>query len=222
MQYVAMEINHAETAFLLPMEGGFSLRWFTPTVEVDLCGHATLAAAQVLFERELAEETVHFHTRSGLLIARQVGQEIELDFPAEAPWEAEVTPLRSIPNPVWKGRNRMDWYLQLASEAEVLALQPDLAEIAQMGMRGLIVTVPGAQTDFVSRCFFPQSGVDEDSVTGSAHCAMAPYWSQRLGREQLVGFQASRRGGRVTMRVEGDRVRLAGPARIVVRGTLEA
>jgi predicted PhzF superfamily epimerase YddE/YHI9 len=226
MQRVAMEMNQAETAFLVPTDDGYNLRWFTPTTEVDLCGHATLASAHVLWETQRVDrgEPIRFQTRSGLLLASAIGDEIELDFPAEAPALADLpVPLPFLDTSlVWTGRNRMDWFVQVESAAQVRALVPDYLQIAALGMRGLIVTAPGDEGfDFVSRCFFPQSGVDEDPVTGSAHCALAPFWSERLGNTEMRGYQASRRGGTVAVTVAGDRVRLRGRAITTLVGDLQ-
>lgn len=217
MQRIAMEMNQAETAFILP-DGG--LRWFTPTVEVDLCGHATLATAHVLWSQGKVG-ALCFVTRSGVLNAEHTPDGIALDFPAEPPM-AVALPDR-LPfegKALWTGRNRMDWFVQIADEDALRALKPDFAAIAALGMRGLIVTAAGRDFDFVSRCFFPQSGVDEDPVTGSAHCALAPFWSGRLGKTEMVGYQASRRGGAVRVRLEGERVVLIGKAVTTVRGEL--
>ena len=217
MAQIAMEMNQAETAFVLP-DG--SLRWFTPTVEVDLCGHATLAAAHVAWDRG-AEGTLSFSTRSGILTAERTKEGIVLDFPSEPPVAAPLPhALPFLGEPLWTGRNRMDWFVQVPDEDLVRGLEPDFGPIAALGMRGLIVTAAGRRFDFVSRCFFPQSGVDEDPVTGSAHCALAPFWSDRLAKGQLVGYQASRRGGTVQMEVVGDRVRLQGRAVTTLRGEL--
>ncbi len=213
MANIAMEMNQAETAFVLP---GGTLRWFTPTVEVDLCGHATLAAAHVLWERG-AQGRLRFETRSGVLIAERRSDGIALDFPAEPPIAA---PIPLFPNALWTGRNRMDWFVQLADEEAVRELKPNLAAIAALGMRGLIVTAGGSGFDFVSRCFFPQSGVDEDPVTGSAHCALASFWAEHLGKTEMVGYQASRRGGTVRVELRGDRVILQGCAVTTLRGEL--
>lgn len=221
MQRVAMEMNQAETAFVRPLsgEGQYALRWFTPTVEVDLCGHATLATAHVLFSSGVSHEELRFRTKSGVLTARRKDEEIELDFPAEAPTAADL-PVDLGLEAVWTGRNRMDWFVQVASSDQVRQLRPDFARIATLGMRGLIVTAADGDYDFVSRCFFPQSGVDEDPVTGSAHCALAPFWAARLGRPELVGYQASRRGGVVQVEALGERVKLRGRAVTTVSGEL--
>ena len=218
MGRIAMEINQAETAFVRPLSGSaYALRWFTPTVEVDLCGHATLAAAHALWEGG-AEGTLRFETKSGLLLASNFGGDgIRLDFPAEPPSSASI-PI--FPDAVWTGRNRMDWFVQLPDERSVRDLKPDLPAIAALGMRGLIVTAEAESADFVSRCFYPGSGVDEDPVTGSAHCALAPFWAERLGKDEMVGEQASRRGGRVGVALRGDRVTLEGRAVTTLRGEL--
>lgn len=229
MQSVAAEMNLAETAFLWPREGGYSLRWFTPTVEVDLCGHATLASAHILWEvgRVDLREPIRFSTRSGVLTCTRNGSLIEMDFPAE-PASAVTPPPELIlalgKYPIWSGKNRMDYLLELKSEEAVRELTPDLVALAQLPSRGVIVTAasdkPGI--DFVSRFFAPQSGVPEDPVTGSAHCALGPYWSERFGKHSLVGFQASVRGGRVEVRVEDSRVILGGAAVTVFGGEMSA
>lgn len=216
MQKVAAEINQAETAFLWPIEGGQALRWFTPTVEVSLCGHATLAAASVLGGGQ------RFSTLSGWLTAKANGDEVELDFPAE-PVEPCQTPF-SFETTIWQGRNRLDWFVVLESAADVYGFRPDFEAIERAGMRGLCITAPSdfAEADFVSRFFAPQSGVPEDSVTGGAHCGLACLWADRFGREALTGFQASTRTGFVGVERTRDRVRLSGRAIKVVEGRLRA
>jgi predicted PhzF superfamily epimerase YddE/YHI9 len=228
MQRVAAEMNLAETAFLVRRaDGDFDLRWFTPQVEVDLCGHATLASAHVLWEeRHLAPDAAaRFHTRSGPLGARRGGPGIELDFPSEPAEETPAPPLLADALGCavrWIGRNRMDVLVEVESEAVVRALAPDLGRLAQIPARGVIVTSRAERdgVDFVSRFFAPQVGVPEDPVTGSAHCCLAPYWVPRLGRATLVGYQASARGGTVHTRLAGDRVVLGGAAVTVLRGEL--
>lgn len=229
MQQIAMEMNLAETAFVRPRAGdGFDLRWFTPTVEVDLCGHATLASAHVLWERGLLapDAEAAFHTRSGRLTARRAGGAITLDFPSEAPAAHALPdgllPALGVDEVRFGGRNRMDWFVELADAAAVRRLAPDMTRLAAVPLRGVIVTAPASEqgVDFVSRFFGPQSGVAEDPVTGSAHCALAPYWAGRLGRNPLVGYQASTRGGTVRVRVAGARVELTGGAVTVLRGEL--
>ncbi len=222
MQQVAMEMKHAETAFVRPLPDGFELRWFTPSVEVDLCGHATLASAHALWEsgRLLLDQPARFHTRSGLLVATK-GAQIRLDFPAEVPTESDLP--RSIDglHPIWSGKNRMDWIVELATESEVRSFNPDFEQIASLGMRGLQVTAKAdSEFDFVSRFFAPQSGVDEDPVTGSAHCCLGPYWGAKLGKDKVTGYQASDRGGVVTVELFGERVGLLGDAVMTLEGVL--
>jgi PhzF family phenazine biosynthesis protein len=228
MRNVAAEMNLAETAFLLPRGEEWSLRWFTPTVEMDLCGHATLASAHALWEEGLLapDREARFHTRSGLLTAGRNGHLIEMDFPSTPAEPAELpklllSALGSI-TPVYVGQSRFDYLLELESEAAVRGLQPDLAALRKLDARGVIVTSrsEAEQFDFISRFFAPAAGVDEDPVTGSAHCCLTPYWAGRLGRNDLTGYQASARGGVVKVRLEGDRVRLAGGAVTVLRGEL--
>jgi predicted PhzF superfamily epimerase YddE/YHI9 len=224
LQSVAAEMRHAETAFLVPAADGFDLRWFTPTVEVDLCGHATLASAHVLYRHRGVKDVIRFNTKSGVLTARDMDGFVELDFPAEPP-EAHPLPsqLACIGEVIWQGKNRMDWFVQLESAEQVRQLVPDMDEIAALGMRGLLVTATGESPfDFVSRCFFPQSGVDEDPATGSAHCAFAPYWSTLLGKTRMTAYQASPRGGMLEVECLRDRVLLRGKAVSMVEGVLHA
>lgn len=226
MQNVAAEMNQAETAFLLQQaDGSFSLRWFTPTVEVELCGHATLASAHVIWEVDLAprEEVLRFQTLSGILTARNANQKIELDFPAEPcfPVAAPEGLAQALgAELVFTGRNRMDYLVELKDEATVRALQPDLAVLKQLPVRGIIVTAASSDSryDFVSRFFGPAAGIDEDPVTGSAHCCLAPYWKEKSGKHLFTGFQASKRGGEVETEVKGARVLLRGAARTVMQG----
>jgi len=227
MQDVAREMNLAETAFLHPENEGYRLRWFTPTVEIALCGHATLASAHVLWEegRLPAGRQARFHTQSGLLTADHAGDWIELDFPATPPAPAAAPPGLAAALRVgtrWVGRSKFDYLVELDSEDAVRGLKPDLAALERVDARGIIVTsratTPGF--DFVSRFFAPQSGVPEDPVTGSAHCALTPFWSERLDRTKMTAYQASPRGGVIRVRLAGDRVMLAGQAVTVVRGEL--
>ncbi|HEX2162440.1 MAG TPA: PhzF family phenazine biosynthesis protein [Thermoanaerobaculia bacterium] len=237
MLAVAAEMNLSETAFLVRRGGdgedadGFDLRWFTPACEVDLCGHATLASAHRLWEGgELAAgEEARFHTRSGLLTARRGGDGwIEMDFPARRPREVEPPAglAEALGAPVrWTGAGGDDLLALLDDEAAVRGLAPDLGAVARLPVRGLIVTAaadPGADHDFVSRFFAPAVGVPEDPVTGSAHCCLGPFWAARLGREEVVGFQASARGGVVRVRPREDRVTLAGRAVTVLVAELTA
>ncbi|MBA3260733.1 MAG: PhzF family phenazine biosynthesis protein [Gemmatimonadales bacterium] len=225
LQLVAREMNLAETGFLVRRPDGFDLRWFTPALEVELCGHATLASAHVLWEAGHlpAGETARFHTRSGLLTAARADGLIWLDFPA-TPAEPATAPAELEPGlgivPRWVGRTRFDYLVELESDAAVRSLAPDLTRLGRIATRGIIVTArsEGAGQDFVSRFFGPAAGVPEDPVTGSAHCALAPFWGERLGRTELTGYQASARGGLVRTRLKGDRVLLGGEAVTVVRG----
>lgn len=226
MQQVAMEMNQAETAFVCPKaDGSYSLRWFTPQVEVDLCGHATLAAAHTLW-REAGElqSAIHFHTRSGLLSAIRKGDEIQLDFPSDQPKTREipVALLQFLSKPpVWFGRGRDDLLLVLENAAAVESFVPDLELINSITERGLIVTAPGdinSGLDMVSRFFAPKVGIAEDSVTGSAHCLLAVYWGYRLGKKILCARQASLRGGLLTLELQGDRVLLSGKAKTMLKG----
>jgi PhzF family phenazine biosynthesis protein len=229
MQQVAAELALSETAFLLRDNGGFSLRWFTPTTEVDLCGHATIASAHFLWEgghlKPRAE--ARFQTRSGLLTARERERWITLDFPSTP--AAPAYPPHGLEEAlgaavVRVGRSVYDLLVELESEAVVRRVRPDLEAIREMPARGVIITARSETTgyDFVSRVFAPASGVPEDPATGSAHCALGPWWAEVLGKDDLIGFQASARGGVVRVEVRGDRVRLAGQAVTVCRGTLEA
>ncbi len=228
MSLVAREMNLSETAFLhAEADGAYRLRWFTPTVEVDLCGHATLAAAHVLWEDRHADPdaTLRFRTRSGELTAVRRGDRIELKFPAR-PATACLPPdwlaaALGVP-PLWTGLNGMDLLVEVSTEAEVRGLTPDLNALARAPVRGVIVTAgsDGAPHDFVSRFFAPNAGVPEDPVTGSAHCALGPFWGERLGRTVLIGYQASPRGGTVGVELHGDRVALLGHAVTVLRGEL--
>jgi PhzF family phenazine biosynthesis protein len=227
MQAVALEMNLAETAFLVRRPDGFALRWFTPAVEVDLCGHATLASAHALWEEGHLRpgEQARFHTRSGLLTADQIGDWIELDFPAK-PEQPALAPegleeALGAP-PKYVGRNAFDYIVELDSEQTVRALTPNLALLAKLPVRGVIVTSRAANYDFVSRFFAPASGINEDPVTGSAHCCLGPFWRSRLNKTDFVAYQASPRGGVVRVRLEGDRVRLGGQAVTVLRGALLA
>lgn len=249
MRNVAREMNLSETAFLHPLPDGFRLRWFTPTTEVDLCGHATLASAHVLWEEGFLkpDEPARFHTRSGLLTAalgrsggveRKEGPEraeatgtsgagrwITLDFPSE-PEEPASAP-RGLAKALgaeirYTGRNRFDYLVELESEAAVRALRPDFTALAALPVRGIVVTARSASSayDLVSRFFAPNVGVPEDPVTGSAHCCLGPFWGSRLDKTDLVGYQASARGGVVRVRLAGSRVLIGGQAVTVMYAEL--
>lgn len=229
MQAVAQEMKQSETAFVRPQGNDWGLRWFTPGAEVDLCGHATLASAHVLWRHQnVATDLLRFVTRSGVLGARRESSgRIELDFPAN-PVVDTTSPgnLGDIigTEPVRVGRGAGDLIVEVSDEATVRRLSPDLTRIAQLPTRGVVITAlasePGA--DFVSRCFFPALGVAEDPVTGSAHTALAPYWAERIGKPALIGYQCSPRGGWVHCRIEGSRVLLSGNALTTVTGELLA
>ncbi len=224
---MAAEMNLSETAYLWQLEKGYRLRWFTPTAEVDLCGHATLASAHVLWEtrRIDSEEMVEFSTLSGTLKAKQKEGWIELDFPAEneesAPIPLELEQALKI-SPEYFGKNRMDGLVLLRSEEEILKLKPDFEILSQIEVRGIIATAPSSSKDFdfVSRFFAPRFGINEDPVTGSAHCCLGPFWGNKLGKNELVARQLSPRGGVVRTILKGDRVVLAGKAVTVFNGQL--
>jgi PhzF family phenazine biosynthesis protein len=226
MQRVGAEMNLSETAFLLRRDDGFSLRWFTPAVEVALCGHATLASAHALWEEGVLarDEVARFHTKSGLLTAERRGDWIELDFPAKKEQKAEPAEglLEALgAKAVYVGRNDWDYLVEVATEHEVRTMSPDHTRLRHIPVRGVIVTARGTnEYDFISRFFAPGSGIDEDPVTGSAHTCLAPFWAARLGKNEMIGYQASARGGIVRVRVEGDRVKLGGQAVTVMRGEL--
>lgn len=231
MQDVAAEMNLSETAYLLRRgDGDWSLRWFTPGAEVALCGHATLASAHALWEEQLlgANETARFQTKSGLLTAERRGDLIELDFPAtpERRTDAPAGLLESlgISDAMYVGRTDFDYLVEVPDEEILRGLNPDHALLRNIPVRGVIVTSRSStpEFDFVSRWFGPAVGVEEDPVTGSSHCCLAPYWAPRLGRNELVGWQASKRGGSVRVRLDGDRVKLGGHAVTVLRGELVA
>jgi PhzF family phenazine biosynthesis protein len=229
MQQVAAEMNLAETAFVRLDGDPFGLRWFTPAVEVDLCGHATLAAAHVLWEAGLLppETAARFQSASGLLTARRSDGWIELDFPATpaAPAAAPEALIEALAiEPRFVGRSRFDYLVETEEEDAVRGLRPDLALLRGLGVRGVIVTAPSLapEVDFVSRFFAPGAGIDEDPVTGSAHCCLTPFWSARLGKPSLMARQVSARGGLLKVSLAGDRVLIAGHAVTVVRGELVA
>lgn len=227
MQDVAREMNLSETAFLLKIEDGYNLRWFTPSVEVDLCGHATLASAHILWEKGYlgASEQARFHTKSGLLTATKKDEWIELDFPAEPAVEA-TAPEELIKGlgitPVYVGKNRFDYIVEVANEQSVRNMEPNFSLLKKLNARGVIVTSrpKTGNYDFVSRFFAPASGIDEDPVTGSAHCCLGLYWKAKLNKDEFIAYQASERGGFVKVRVNNDRVILGGQAVTVLSGEL--
>lgn len=228
MQAVSAEMNLSETAFLLPEKDGYRLRWFTPVVEVDLCGHATLASAHVLWQsgalRE--DETASFYTRSGLLTATRDGNWIELNFPTQRVEPVQAPPglieCLGVTAPRFVGKGSFDFLIEVEDEEAVRRARPDFATLKSVARRGVILTSRGGNSgyDFISRFFAPQVGINEDPVTGSAHCCLAPYWGERLGKSQLSAYQASARGGELRLRLENQRVVIAGQAVTVLRGEL--
>jgi PhzF family phenazine biosynthesis protein len=227
MQAVAAEMNLSETAFVRRLNDGFELRWFTPAVEVDLCGHATLASAFTLWEMGVAaaDKPIRFHTRSGVLTASRAGNLIQLDFPSTPPEACDPPPqlLEALgAEPTFVGRTKFDSFIVVESAGAVRSLQPDFRRLAGTTARGVIVTAVSddGRFDFISRFFAPAAGVNEDPVTGSAHCSLGPYWGQRLGKTSLVGYQASPRGGIVMVQLNGHRVLLGGQAALVMKGEL--
>ena len=223
LQNIAAENNLSETAFTVPRGDEFDLRWFTPTVEMDLCGHATLAAAFVLFtEKSYSGDTIRFHSRSGWLTVKRAGDILTLDFPARPPQPCALPAaltrgLGALPANVLKSR---DYLVVFDSAAEVRALRPDFATLKNLNCLGIIATAPGDDCDFVSRFFAPAAGVDEDPVTGSAHCTLIPYWAKRLGKNKLFARQISQRGGELFCELSGDRVLIGGKAVLYLRGEI--
>ncbi len=227
MQNLAAEMNLSETAFVLKRPDGFQLRWFTPVTEVDLCGHATLASAHVLWQagRLPEDQPARFHTKSGVLTANRNGTWIELDFPAQT--VVTIDPPAGLAaalgvEGLYFGTDGVDHLVEIASEAELVQLKPDFTALRAFPVRGVMVTAASLKTgiDFVSRFFAPAAGIDEDPVTGSAHCSLGPFWSERLGKTALTGFQASRRGGIVKVAVRENRILLSGQAVTVFAGEL--
>lgn len=223
MQAIAAENNLAETAFVIARPDHFDLRWMTPVLEVDLCGHATLAAAHVLFRHQnYGRAEVHFQTQSGELLVTKSGERLVLDFPARPVAEGAVPnelaeALGARPAGVLKGR---DYFAIFATQAEVAALRPDLERVAQLDRQGVVVTAPGDDCDFVSRYFAPQVGIPEDPVTGSTHCTLIPYWSGRLGQRNLFARQISSRGGELFCENRGERVGIGGDAVTYAEGKI--
>ncbi len=227
MQNVAREMNLSETAFLHRGGDGYELRWFTPSAEVDLCGHATLASAHILWETGVLapKAQARFQTKSGLLTAARSGDLIELDFPAkpEEPAEAPEGLIEALGvTPRHVGRNAFDYLVEVESQEIVRNAAPDFARLRKIRARGVIVTAAASSAgfDFVSRFFAPAVGVDEDPVTGSAHCCLGPFWGAKLGKTEMKAYQASARGGIVRVRLAGDRVLLGGHAVTILRGEL--
>lgn len=215
LQAIAEENNLSETAFFVPSEKGYRLRWFTPVKEVDLCGHATLATAHILFEKlGYPQPVIRFETRSGDLFVKRNGRQLEMDFPASSLTPCEISAilvegLGQRPIEVWAAE---DYVAVFDSEATVRAITPNQGLLGQLDLRCVVITAPGSEVDFVSRVFGPKFGIPEDPVTGSAHCELAPYWAKRLGKTVLSARQVSRRGGSLACEVKADRVVLTGSA----------
>jgi len=224
MQQIAIENNLSETAYFIEREGHFDLRWFTPGFEVDLCGHATLATAHTIFEHlDYQKSAIHFHTKSGELIVKKVANGYQMDFPADFIKAVDCPDVLAEglgfePTHCYKGKD--DYVVIVATEAELISLDLDFRQIAKLDSRGLIVTAPSEKYDFVSRCFFPQAGIDEDPVTGSAHTALTPYWANRLNKTSLSAKQISARGGEVLCELQGERVLLSGNAVTFLKGAI--
>ena len=225
MQNIAMENNLAETAFYVPTGDRFGIRWFTPAVEVDLCGHATLAAAYVIFRYDrYPENEIALDSRSGILRVRRDGDLLTLDFPvdtlrpaAEPAGLSEA--LGARPREIFRGKT--DCLAVFGTQAEIEAMRPDFGKLGRVEARGVIVTARGTEVDFISRFFGPQVGIDEDPVTGSAHTSLAPYWAEKLGKTEMEAVQLSRRGGRLKVRLRGDRVDISGRARAYLEGRIK-
>lgn len=226
MQNVASEMNLSETAFLIEENEGYSLRWFTPEAEVDLCGHATLASAHILWEESIfCGEEVRFITKSGWLSAKKIGQWIQLNFPLEREQESEA-PIELVEGLgtdfTYVGKNRLDYLVEVEDEETLRNLQPNFRLLKTLKSRGIIVTSKSnrSQADFVSRCFYPALGVDEDPVTGSAHCCLGPYWQRKLNKNDLIAIQLSKREGLLKLSVGTERILLSGQAVTTLRGDL--
>jgi PhzF family phenazine biosynthesis protein len=225
MQNIAMEMNLSETAFVWPKEQGFELKWFTPTSEVDLCGHATLATAHAIWEEGIKskDSQIEFYTKSGTLTTVFSDEWIEMDFPSLpakqiSPPEGLIEALHAKASYV--GENKYDYLVEVTSEIVLRKLRPDFLKLARFDIRGVIVTARSTEYDFVSRFFAPGVGISEDPVTGSAHCCLAPYWGSKIKKDTMVGYQASQRGGVVRVQVKGDRVLLGGKAVTILKGNL--
>lgn len=225
MQNVASEMNLAETAFLVPINQGYNLRWFTPNSEVDLCGHATLASAQILWEKGYLEQTqeANFYTKSGLLSAKMEESWIQLNFPA-TPEETTNAPEELIEalniEPIYIGKNVFDYLIEVENEEIIKNIKPDFTKLMRVSTRGVIVTAKSTEYDFISRFFAPEVGIFEDPVTGSAHCCLGPYWKKKLGKDCFHAYQASERGGVLKIEMAGERVLISGKAVTVLEGNL--
>ena len=226
MQKIAMENNQAETVFIVKKDKHYDIRWFSPTVEIDLCGHATVASAFILFNvLKTEKDQVVFNSKSGLLyVHKETDGMITIDFPADSPNEVTEIPsalfegLKIKPTSVWKGK--FDYMVEVDNEEIVNKLEPNFNLISTIPSRGVLVTAKGNKVDFVSRCFFPQTGVDEDSVTGSAHCLLVSYWNSKTGNSSFIATQNSKRGGKLICKLKGDRVLMSGYATLYMKGEI--
>jgi PhzF family phenazine biosynthesis protein len=223
MQAIAMENNLSETAFFVPLDQGYHIRWFTPASEVDLCGHATLASAHVLFTYlDPARTKVSFQSRSGPLTVSKQEELLAMDFPSQPPKPSEA------PEILLEGLGRKplevhcseDYFLVFSSEKEIVDMEPDMTKLKKVDKRGIIVTAKGDKVDFVSRFFAPKYGIAEDPVTGSAHCALVPFWAKKLGKRDLIAHQVSKRGGELFCKDQGDRVVISGRAVAYMQGVI--
>lgn len=225
MQKIAMENNLAETAFFVKINDRFEIRWFTPTVEVDLCGHATLASAAVLYnyEQYTGNEITFFSHRSGILTVTKDGNMITLDFPSDKFERVELSPQLIACfscQPLEAYRGKTDYMLIFSTEEQISKIVPDLVAISRLKARGIIITAPGNEVDFVSRFFAPQSGINEDPVTGSAHTTLTPYWARKTGKNELFAIQLSARKGFLKCAYQGDRVKISGQAKTYLQGEI--
>jgi PhzF family phenazine biosynthesis protein len=226
MQNIAMENNQAETVFVVKTDNHYEIRWFSPTVEIALCGHATVATAFILFNvLKKEKDQIIFKSKSGLLYVNlEANGMITIDFPADPPIEVNEIPagifegLNIQPTSVWKGK--FDYMVEVENEEIVNNLQPNFKLISTIPSRGVLVTAKGKEVDFVSRCFFPQTGVDEDAVTGSAHCLFVAYWNSKTGKSSFVATQNSKRGGKLICKLKGDRVLMSGHATLYLKGEI--
>ncbi len=224
MQKLAMENNLSETAFFVPEQDGFGLRWFTPTTEVSLCGHATLATAHVLFEHlGYSQREINFYTKSGKLIVQKEGGRIKMNFPVDEMEKVEASPVLMQSLGVTKGEvyKSDDYMVVLGREEEVAKLEPNFSMLSEVEARGVIVTAPGNSVDYVLRFFAPQSGINEDPVTGSAHTKLVPYWAKHLNKIEFEARQLSKRVGKMSCRLKGKRVEILGNAVTYLKGEIE-
>lgn len=223
MQSIALENNLSETAFFVRGEDGYDIRWFTPTFEIDLCGHATLGSAHVLFnELGVTDDVLRFHSKSGLLTVSREGDRMVLDFPSRpaTPADAPAGLFAAIgqePKEVLRSR---DYMLVYETEDEIRSIAPDFSALGRIRTHAVIVTAPSETSDFVSRFFVPEAGINEDPVTGSSHCTLIPYWAEKLGKTQMFARQLSSRGGEIWCELAGDRVKIAGQAALYLKGEI--